>query len=372
MRKGQAVAGTAAFLILILLGLLAVTVLTGRIEQETPEASAGYADLSGFDFLTKLAYIPHSDFLYYREALYTPEDFLSGRVKPETGNFGTGVTGRFDPGRFGTYRIVLKLPDNMTYGLSSYSAMYSQCLFINGTEYPAFGVTGKTPDTTVPQTKHYTVYFTPDAGKAEIHPVFQFSSRRTLAGSSRSCRDTGQNRPARCAGPVADPPACGCALTAFYVFLGMFLFFHRRYAFVWFALACLAIAVRMLMCGREGHYAHVSEPALAAFHRAGVPVADSFCCWPSCCTSTICFRTRCLSGYYGLTGRWCALYASAVLLTPPVVYTRFNVWISGRHRGVRRFCRCGALFQCGAQNKDNRHPEHALIFVGALVFIVLS
>jgi hypothetical protein len=133
----------------------------------------GFCDLSDFDFDDKLAYILHSSFLYYPGALYTPEDFASGQVAQKPVILDSADS-RFDPGDYGTYRIVLTLPKGQTYGLSSYSAMYSQRLFINGTEYPSIGTPGETAEKTVPKTTHYTVCFTSETAQTEI--IIQFAN----------------------------------------------------------------------------------------------------------------------------------------------------------------------------------------------------
>ncbi|NLI93678.1 MAG: hypothetical protein GX434_16245 [Peptococcaceae bacterium] len=370
MRKSQAIAGTAAFLILILLGLLTAVMLTGRMEQETPEASAGYVDLSGFDFQTKLAYIPHSDFLYYREALYTPSDFLSGRANQEPEAL-TSVTARFDPGRFGTYRLVLTLPDNMTCGLSSYSAMYTQRLFINGNEYPAFGVTGKTPETTVPQTKHYTVYFAPVAGKAEI--IIQFANFDHYDFGGIVPLYMGAQDKIALRDALAQQRIhllVGCVLTAFLFFFGMFLFFHRRYAFVWFALSCLAIAVRMLIV--EEKVIMIMLPDLPWKLSIGLE-------YMSLIVLVLAFLQYIYHMFQGAlykpvlwaNGALCALFASAVLFTPPIVYTRFMPWF--QYGAVMFGVYVAVALACNVvRKKDNRHTEHVLIFIGTLIFIVLS
>lgn len=172
MQKKHAIISVSAFLILILLVLISLEVLTCRVKQEVPDTSPRYIDLSDLDFNEKLASIPNTVFLYYKEAFYTPEDFILGNVKTEPVVLNED---RVDPGNYGTYRITVQLPAAaVTYGLSSYSAMYSQRLFIDGKEYPAVGVPGETAETTVLSTRHYTVYFTPETVQVEI--IVQFSN----------------------------------------------------------------------------------------------------------------------------------------------------------------------------------------------------
>lgn len=122
-----------------------------------PETSPGYANLSGFDFNESLAYISHISFLYYRDEFYAPQDFELENVETEPIALNSG-SARIDPGNYGTYRIVVKLPDTgETYGLSSYSAMYSQHLFIDEKEYPAVGVPGETADASLSVSIHMLI-----------------------------------------------------------------------------------------------------------------------------------------------------------------------------------------------------------------------
>ncbi len=112
---------------LVFIVLTSLAVLTGSVRQETPDTLPGYADLAGFDFNDRLACIDNSGFLYYREVLYSPEDFAASIV--ETKPVALNV-GRVDPGNYGTYRMLVRLPEaGMTYTLCGDSAMYAQRLF---------------------------------------------------------------------------------------------------------------------------------------------------------------------------------------------------------------------------------------------------
>jgi len=162
----------------------------------------------------------------------------------------------------------------------------------------------------------------------------------------------------------------GCALTAFLFFLGMFLFFHRRYAFVWFALACLAIAVRMLIV--EEKVIMLMFPNLPWQLSIGLEYLSLIVLLLAFLLYIHhMFQDALPKPVLWAYGSLCALYASAVLLTPPVVYTRFMFGFQAG-TGVFGVYVAAALIFNVARKKDNRHPEHALIFVGALVFIVLS
>lgn len=370
MVKNQAVISTAVFLILIIFVFSSVALLTGRIQQEVPEASPGYADLSGFNFAQKLAYIPHTSFLYYRDELYTPEDFKLGLVKKEPIKR-LGIGGRFDPGNFGTYRIVLKLPGKETYGISSYSAMYSQRLFINGTEYPAYGVPGKTAETTIPQTKHYTVYFTPDEAKAEI--IIQFANHDHSDYGGIVSLYVGLQHKITERDAIAQQRIhilVGSTITIFLFFLGMFFFFRRRYAFLWFSLACLSICIRTLIIDEK--VIMLLIPDLPWKFSIGLEYLMLI-------ILLLAFLLYIRSMFQGALhkavllafGAPCAVFAMAILLTPPIIYTRFILWFQLVAIPFGIYVAAALIYNV-LRKKDNRHAEHVLIFIGAIVFIALS
>ncbi len=369
MRKNHAIISGAAFLILTLFVLTALAILTGRVRQEVPETMPGYADLTDFDFGEKLAGIPNTGFLYYKDQFYSPKDFKPGNViaQPVVLN-----EGRVDPGNYGTYRIMVDLPaGGETYGLSSYSAMYSQRLFIDGKEYPPAGVPGKTAETTIPMTRHYTVYFTPDTPETEI--IIQFANFNhydyggivpLYLGTQRliSERDaTAQQRVNILA---------GCTLTAFLFFIGMFLFFHRRYAFLWFSLASLSICIRMLLVEEKAIiFLFPNLPwrfSISLEYLALIALLLSFLLYIDSVFSGALHKN--VLRVYGVL---CALYAVIVLLTPPIIFTRFVLWFQLCASVVGIYVLAALVYNV-VQKNDNRHMEHLLILSGSLVFIIMS
>ena len=370
MHKGGAIISTAAFLILVLLIFSSVAVLTGRLQQETPQTVPGYADLSNFDFGEKLAYIPHTSLLYYRNELYVPEDFKLGNITKEPHDF-DGINGRFDPGRYGTYSLVLNLPDNGVYGLSSYSAMYSQRLFINGIEYQQDGVVGKTAETTIPKTRHYTVYFTPDKGKAEIVIQFANFSHADFGGVMSLYVGNQQRIMERDA--VAQQRVhilVGSTITVFLFFLGMFFFFRKRYAFLWFSLSCLSLGLRILIVNEK--VIMLLIPDLPWNISIGLEyISLAFLLFLFLLYINSMFRGAIHKIILWIFGALCSLFIAAVLLTPPIIYTGFILWFQlaaipfGIYVAV-------ALTYNAVRKKDNRHTEHVLIFTGAIVFITMS
>jgi len=370
MHKGSAIISTAAFLILVLSLFSSVAVLTGRLRQEVPETAPGYADLSNFDFNEKLAYISHTSFLYYQNELYTPEDFKLGKTTKKPYDF-DGVNGRVDPGDYGTYSIVLNLPGKGVYGLSSYSAMYSQRLFINGIEYPSYGVPGKTAETTIPQTRHYTVYFTPDDGKAEIVILFANFSHADYGGIVPLYVGTQERIMERDA--IAQQRIhilAGSTITAFLFFLGMFFFFHRRYAFLWFSLSCFSIGLRMMIVDEKVIMLLIPDlPWKVSIGLEYITLALLLFSFLLYINSM--FRGAIHKAVLWTFGALCSLFAAAVLLTTPITYTGFILWFQLAAIPFGIYV-AAALIYNAVRKKDNRHTEHVLIFTGAIVFITLS
>lgn len=370
MHKTKNIVSTAAFLILVLFFLLSIALLTNRIQQEVPDASSGYTDLSRFNFNEKLAYISHSSFEYYRNALYTPEDFKLGQKKNEAFAL-SEFKRRFDPGNYGTYRIILKLPDNKVYGLSSYSAMYSQRLFINGKEYSVVGIPGKTEETTVPQTNHYTVYFTPEDTQVEI--VIQFANYNhadfggivpLYLGLQDKITERDEIIQQRIHILV------GCTITAFLFFLGMFFFFHRRFTFLWFSLACLSIGLRMLIVDEKAIMLLLPDLPWR------ISIGMEYLTLIILLFTFLMYINSMFQGAMHKTALWafgaiCVVFAIIVILTPPIIYTRFILWFQLIAMVFGLYAVIAIVYNV-VRKKDNRHTEHVLVFIGAFIFIILS
>lgn len=371
MRKRD-VMSTTAFFTLILFVFLSFAMLTARSRQEVPEFSPGYVDLSDFNFDEKLAYIPHTSFLYYPNELYAPKDFESALVKKEPIVLKDGEN-RFDPGDFGTYRILLHLPANgTTYGISSYSAMYSQRLFINGEEYAAFGSPGKSAESTIPKTGHYTVYFTPrDGDETEI--MIQFANFNhgdyggivpVYVGSQEWITERDATSQQRIFIIV------GCFVTVFLFYLGMFFFFPRRYAFLWFSLACFSVGLRMLIVDEKVIMLLLPDlpwrVSIGLEYLSLILMMFSFSLYIHNM-----FRGALHKAALVFLGVLCATYAATVVLTPPRFYTGFILWFQ---LGAVLFgiYVAAAIIYNVVWKKNNRHAEHILIFIGALTFILLS
>lgn len=368
MQNKHAVISASAFLILIIFVLSSLAMLTGRVEQEVPDTLPGYVGLLDFNFSGKLASIPCTAFLYYRE-FYTPEDFMLGNVKTEPVVLNEG---RVDPGNYGTYRIIVELPaDGGTYGVSSYSAMYSQRLFIDGKEYPSVGIPGETKETSVPMTKHYTVYFVPDTPEVEIIIQFANFSHYDYGGIVPLYLGMQQTITERdAAAQQRVHIMVGCTMTAFLFFIGMFLFFHRRYAFLWFSLASLSISIRMLIVQEK--VIMLLFPNLPWRFSIGL----EYLALIALMLSFLLYINSVFSGalhknVLRVYGVLCTLYAVIVLLTPPIIYTRFMLWFELCSAAVGIYLLAALVYNV-TRKKDNRHPEHLLILSGSLIFIIMA
>lgn len=370
MRKSRSILIVTVFLILIVFVLAALAMLSAHTEQEEVTVSSGYADLSDFNFSGKLAYISYTPFLYYQNELYTPDDFHTG-VETEPITLRDGET-RYDLGDYGTYRIVVRLPAaGEIYGLSSYSAMYSQRLFIDGKEYAAAGAVGDTAETTVPKSTHYTVFFTPETDEVEIVVQFANFVHADFGGilpvylGSQSLiiqRDA-----------IAQQRVhvlLGCAVTAFLLLAGMFLFFRRQFAFLWLSLICLSCGLRMLIMDEKAIMLLFPELpwrlSIGLEYMALIVLA----------LSIFLYISNMFKGALSRYALWafgavCALYAAVVVLTPPLVYTWYILWfeICAVTAGVYTIA---ALVFNVIRKRDNRHPEHVLILAGTLIYIALS
>ncbi len=371
MHRRNVITGTILFLVFVLTIFLSVTLLTGnRLKQETPDMEPGFCDLSDFDFDHNLAYILHSGFLYYPGALYSYEDFAADKASREPVILDGGDS-RFDPGDCGTYRIVLLLPEGKSYGLSSFSAMYSQRLFINGTEYPSVGTPRETAEETVPKTTHYTVYFTAETTRTEIVIQFANFNHADYGGVLPVYIGSQENILARDA--MAQQRIhllAGCIFTAFLFFLGMFFFFRKRYALLWFSFSCLMTGLRVLIVDEKAIMLLIPnlpwKLSIGLEYLSLIMLMYSFLLYIFCMFPGIIHKAV----LYGF-GALCALFAAFVLLTPPIIYTRYILWFEIAAAMIGIYV-VAALIYSAIRRKKDRYAEHYLVFVGASLFIIMS
>ena len=239
MRKKQTEIRTILFLFLLILVFAGIYWGTHSFSREKPELQMGRADLFGFDLDKKLAILPASSFIYYPNVLYTPE------TVPESLPDGNEAElSRKEWDRYGTYRMILELPAGKAYSIRAYSALHSQRLFVNEEELSVLGEPGRTADSITLETGYYTANFTPETDRTEI--LIQVASFRCGGcGLNDLMLGTSENIRIRSDAVLTRIHMTeGGLITAFFLSAGLYLFFNRR-SNLWFALACIAVFVRI-------------------------------------------------------------------------------------------------------------------------------
>ena len=157
--------------------------VTPAVTVHTPE------DAETIDFSTEIALLHNDAYDWYGGKLYTPEDFAAGVPEPEDSD-----------SRFGTNRLVLRLPIGTLYGISGTSASYAQKVWVNGVLLSEVGQVSDTPEGFLPKTTIYSIYFTADSPETEIviqrahhnhvrgyYSSFIWAKRRPSRGWIRLC-----------------------------------------------------------------------------------------------------------------------------------------------------------------------------------------
>ncbi|MCI1666282.1 MAG: sensor histidine kinase [Atopobiaceae bacterium] len=233
---------------LVFVGALLGVFLMLNVLTSVPFASlTNDDDLSAFDFTSGIGRVDRGRFDFWSSALYTPEDFASGAAgEPDLPalNDGTSNESARQECRYGTYRLVLKLPAGHTYAFSSDSATYAQKVWVNGELVSEVGTVSDDSDGFVPRTLHYTVAFTATGDTTEI--VIQRSNFCHVKGSifESYLGPQGQVYHLAEANMLRATLPLGVLLAAGLLFLGVGLFSPDRKRFLWFALACLSLMVR--------------------------------------------------------------------------------------------------------------------------------
>lgn len=206
----------------------------------------GALDLSAVDLSQELVQISAAEWAYYPGQLYTPQDFFDSETIPPV--YGDNAATE----EFGTYRLVLQLPSNKIYGITGQGFNFCQRTYINGALIEEIGSPGASLEETIPRTRTYDYYFTPENGRAEL--IFHVSNFVH--------RDGGRNRAIILSEPglimryrgiemIKTSLVVGCLITVFLYFLGMYIFFHQRPQFLYLALAAFCTALRTLMVGEK-------------------------------------------------------------------------------------------------------------------------
>jgi len=228
------------FFCLLLFVFLGISVLTFR---KVP-ALKTKDDLTSFDFTKGVGKINRNLFEFYPEKLYSPEDFAAGK----TGEPAFTVDSENNKERqlcpYGTYRLVLSLPEGVTFAMGSDSATYAQKVWVNGTLVSEFGKVSSRKEDFIPRTGYYTACFT--AGKNPTEIVVQQANFVHWSGTLFEVDMGPQN-------DIYDMItkklfrtllALGMMLTASIIFFGIGLFFPGRRQYLWFSFGCLSLCIR--------------------------------------------------------------------------------------------------------------------------------
>ncbi|RFZ77477.1 hypothetical protein DS742_18150 [Lacrimispora amygdalina] len=367
MKKSGIFIRILLFLLLILIVLYWLLMLTKAPYQETPELQKGHADLSGFDLDTTLATLPEGYFTYYPSVLYTPEDVEQGRPAqwtPESEN----PSELQEWENYGTYRMTLTLPAGRAYGISAYSAMYSQRLYVNGEELSVVGIPGATVETTLPDTNHYTVYFTPDTDQTEILIQVANFHHSDGGGLLDLTLGTAQNIGARdMSAQMRIHILVGFIVTAFLVSMGLLLFFQCQ-PHLWYSLVCLTAFVRIGVTEKKDILFLLPdlpwEITLKLEYLSIILLVFSLVMYINS-TFPGALNRYALAAF----GAGCAAYSMIVLLTPSVIYTDLlhtAIWVN---RLFLIYIQ-GALILRLVCRKDKIRYDHLLLFAEVVVFII--
>ena len=222
---------TALLYLLIALALVFTVIFFTSYDSEYID---NHAQLDGFDFSSRIAFLSPTLFEVYPERLYSPEDFANGNV--------TQASNRHSP--YATYRLVLDLTEGTTYGISGYSALYSMTMWVDGLLVEQVGVPGDSLENTELKEMFFTAFFVADTNATEI--IIQRSGLATAGGGRLNPLYLAERLPIvtmNNLNHIRVSIFMGLTFMASLLFLGMFLFFKSR-AFFWFSMACLMFALR--------------------------------------------------------------------------------------------------------------------------------
>lgn len=228
----------ALLVLLIMLALyIAVIIMTSAETEYKDQAER----LMGFDFSSQIAVVSPNAFERHPGVLYTPEDFAGGTASaPSAGNN--------DGAYIATYRLILTLAPGTIYGISGFSATHAMTLWIDGEIAETAGVVANNPDNMIPSRVYFTTYF--EASQIPTEIVIQRSGfDGVLHGElfyvfiSEGRNITEMNT----LNYIRTNIAIGSMMTASLIFLGFFIFFKDRLYFLWFSLACFAVALRSVV-----------------------------------------------------------------------------------------------------------------------------
>lgn len=229
-------------LLLFFLGFYKMTYM--EVKDKIPED--GRVDLLAADISSELYRIQNEGWEFYSGELYYPEDFISGNTAVPDYKDNTGEL------EFGTYRLLLKLEPGRIYAITGKSFPFSQRLFINGEMIEEVGYPAALKEETVPYSKTYVYHFIPQTETTEL--IFQtadFYHRQKVKNNPFVLGDPGAISQYVTRNAMEATLIIGCLITVFVYFMGMFIYASHRLHFVFMALACLILAVRLSLIGEK-------------------------------------------------------------------------------------------------------------------------
>ncbi len=223
-----------ALAVILFLGIIIAFFFMSQSLLVTPSVLVDEpGDAETIDFSSEIALLHNDAYDWYGGKLYTPEDFAAGVPKPEPSDL-----------RYGTNRLVLRLPTGKLYGISGTSASYAQRVWVNGVLLSEIGEVTDTAEGFVPKTTLYSVYFTADTPETEIviqrahHNHVRGYYVKLYLGDAEIIAQMDKDWFMR-EGLITG------ALSAIGIFfIGMFLFYPNRRGFLWFALACFSTTIQ--------------------------------------------------------------------------------------------------------------------------------
>lgn len=193
-------------------------------------------EIAAVDLSKECACIGISSGEYYPGRLYTPADFAKGDISQGSAD-----------DKYATFRIVLPLEKDITYGLSGETATYAQQIYINGKLLNEVGTVSDNADAFIPAADRYTLYFTPQTDTTEIlirHAWFNHRSGTIQKLSLAEAPVITANDRAQM---ICDGLITGTLLAMAIFFFGMFVLGNRRYSMLWFSLSCFSAALHYLI-----------------------------------------------------------------------------------------------------------------------------
>ena len=352
----------AAFYLLIASTLfLAVTFLTDSDVKNITNP----AQLDGFDFSSRIATLAPGLFDIHPHALYTPEDFAADRTTESVNHISINP-------RYVTYRLVLdNLTPGVVYGLSGLSATHAMTLWVDGVNLAQAGIPGNSYEAMTAGTNYFTAYFTAEAQTAEI--IIQRSSFVLYHGGRLNPLYFGEQLLITSMNVLAHVRVSvilGITLMAALLYLGIFLFFKNRMWHLWFSLVCLMIALRTI--GIDNRLIATLLPNLdwRLDYLIAYIITSGF----------IVFLVLYLDAMFeNKTNRALKLGGIAILaahsvfmlLTPPIVYSRFNTQYN-----IFLVLFTGAIMVNMAvivvKHREMRRVEHILVLFGCAANIALG